>query len=326
MTHCDISIVVPCFNEEASLAKTVPAIQEALRGLTDSYEILVVDDGSVDKTFCIVREYMKRNGRIRGFRFTRNFGKEAAIYAGLRYSRGHAVVIIDADSQHPPALLRDLFRYWKEEGYDIVETVKSYSGGCGFLSKLRSKIFNRIMSTLTGFDMQGASDYKLLDRRAVQAIVQLSERNRLFRGLTKWTGYRTKQLHFEVPARIAGKSKWSLFGLVRLSVSAITAFSYVPLHLITILGSLTLVMSFILILQTLYNKLSGQAVSGFATVIILNLILSSVVMISLGIIGIYISNIYSELKGRPPYLIEETTDEIADRDESAGSKRDPRAQ
>lgn len=304
----NLSIVIPCFNEEASLEATVQAIKHSLRTLTETYEIIIVDDGSMDCTFGIVQKLRRDDSRIHGIRFTRNFGKEAAIYAGLRIARGDAIVLLDADSQHPPALLADMVNQWHEGGFEIVEAVKNYTRKEGFGSRIRSQIFNRIMSKFTGFDMQGASDFKLLDRRAANIILRLTESNRLFRGLTKWTGLRTKQILFEVPKRIAGDSKWSLLGLIKLSISAITSFSFVPLHMITTLGGLTLAMSLVLILQTLYNKFSGHAVSGFATVIILNLVLNSIVMISLGIIGIYLANVYSELKRRPAYLVAETTD------------------
>jgi polyisoprenyl-phosphate glycosyltransferase len=307
---CDLSVVIPCFNEEASLETTVRSIKKYIQQLTEDYEIIIIDDGSLDNTFHVIRRLRAQDERIHGMRFTRNFGKEAAIYAGLRTSRGAGILLLDADSQHPPALLLEMVKHWRGGGFQIVEAVKTYGGKGSLFSRFRSKVFNSIMSRFTGLEMEGASDFKLLDRRAADIIIRLSESNRLFRGLTKWTGMRTKQIFFEVPERIAGKSQWSVFGLIKLSISAITAFSFVPLQMITTLGGLTLFMSFILIMQTLYNKLSGHAVSGFATVIILNLILSSIVMICLGIIGMYLANVYAELKRRPAYLIAETTDGI----------------
>jgi len=305
--QCLLSIVVPCYNEEAILHQSVDVLVRTLEKITSDYEIILIDDGSRDDTFSIIKELARENNRIKGVRFTRNFGKEAAIHAGLGKSRGRSVVIMDSDLQHPPELLAAMFRHWREDGYDVVEAVKLYRNKGNPLSKARSWLFNALMSRFTGLSMQGASDYKLMDRKVVEKLLELPEKNRFFRGLVNWTGYRTKQIAFDVQKRVGGETKWSFLSLLKLSISAATAFSSIPLQLVTALGFITLLFSFVLGLQTLYNKFSGHAVSGFTTVIILNLLLNSIIMISLGIIGMYVANIYLESKNRPFYIVSEST-------------------
>lgn len=300
-----LTVVLPCYNEEEVIKESIYALKKHVEEITEDYEIILVDDGSGDNTFTIIEDFALTNSRIKGIRFTRNFGKEAAIHAGLTNGKGAAVVIMDADLQHPPELLQTLFRYWKEDKFDVVEAVKSYTKQRKGLSSLSSSVFNLLMSKLTGLKMTGASDYKLLDRKVVNKLLEMPEKNRFFRGLVNWTGYKTKQVPFEVQGRAGGETKWSSFSLFRLSISAITSFSNIALQLITFLGIFTLIFSLVLATHTLYNKISGKAVSGFATVIILSLMLNSVIMISLGIIGIYLANIYVETKRRPFYIVAE---------------------
>jgi polyisoprenyl-phosphate glycosyltransferase len=307
MEQCLLSIIIPCYNEEAILRESISTLEKNLFVITSDYEIILIDDGSRDETFAMIKELARQNSKMAGIRLTRNFGKEAAMHAGLDSSKGRAVVIMDADLQHPPELLGTMFKHWKDDGYDVVEAVKSYKNKNNLFSKISSWLFNTLMSKFTGLNMQGASDYKLMDRKVVEQLLALPEKNRFFRGLVSWTGYRTKQVMFDVQERIGGETKWSFLSLLKLSASAATAFSSIPLQLVTGLGVVTLLFSFALGIQTLYNKLSGHAVSGFATVIILNLLLSSIMMISLGIIGIYVANIYLESKNRPFYIISEST-------------------
>lgn len=303
MSTVILSVVVPCYNEEAGITRSVDIILGHITEITESYELILVDDGSSDNTFRKLIELSSENNKIKNIRFTRNFGKEAAILAGLRYSTGKAVVVMDADLQHPPEMLKTMYRFWHEDGYKIVEAIKKYQATGYGLSNAISKFFNLIMSRMSGLNMNGASDFKLIDRRVVNEIIAMPERDRFYRGLVNWTGYKTAQVLFEVPERIAGVSKWSFLSLFRLSVSAITSFSNIPLYITTYLGVFTLIFSFGLSLHTLFNKFFGTAVSGFTTVIIIILFLCSLIMISLGIIGIYIANIYMEIKKRPYYII-----------------------
>ncbi len=309
MNNCTLTLVIPCYNKAQNLQGSIETLQSYLQELTDSYEIMLVDDGSIDETFKIITKNSETDGRIKGIRFSRNFGKEAAIFAGLKNANGDAVIIMDADLQHPPSMIKSLYNHWKDEGYEIVEAVKSYKKKRTFFTTIRSSVFNYLMTKLTGFEMHGASDFKLLDKRVVTTLINLPEKNRLFRGLTNWTGYKNKQINFEVEERSGGETKWSLLALVKLSVTAITSFSNIPLQMITTLGLFTLVISFFLIFQTLFIKFTGEAVSGFTTVIVLTLFLNSIIMISLGIIGVYLANIYMELKRRPTFLISEETEQ-----------------
>lgn len=305
MSACLLSIVVPCYNEREIVEDSIHHIQQYATAITEDYQIVIVDDGSTDGSSAVCRRLAAENSRICHVKFTRNFGKEAAVYAGLTKATGSAIVIMDADLQHPPTLLSTLFKYWREEGYEVVEAVKSNNSNSGKLSHVRSSLFNWLMSRLTGLNMSGASDYKLMDRRVVQILLEMPERNRFFRGLVNWTGFRAKQVIFDVHERSGGKTKWSFWSLLRLSVLATTSFSNIPLQIITILGMITLAFSVLLGVQTLYNKFYGGAVSGFTTVILLNLMLNSIIMISLGIIGSYLANIYTETKKRPFYIISE---------------------
>lgn len=309
MRGANLTIVLPCYNEEKIIHQAISVIENNLKTITNDYEIIVIDDGSRDQTYEKIKRMCIGNEKIRGIRFTRNFGKEAAIQVGIQKAQGDAVILMDADLQHPPSLIPLLFRHWKEDGYDVVEAVKSYKEKRNIFEKMRSKCFNWFMGRMTGLQMQGASDYKLLDRKVVEQLLEISERNRFFRGLVTWTGFRTKQVFFQVEERAGGETKWSVISLLKLGISAATSFSNIPLQIITGLGLFTLIFSVILGFQTLYKQLSGHAVSGFATVIILNLLLNSVLMISLGIIGTYIGHIYTESKRRPFYVISEETGE-----------------
>ncbi len=305
MNELLISVIVPCYNEGIVLKKSVDEIIKNLTSFTDKFEIILIEDGSEDDTFKVIQEIVEANESVRYLRFVRNFGKESAIHAGLINSKGKAVVIMDADLQHPPELLKRFYDYWKTGEFKIIEAVKKYNSKGNAISKLISRLFNYFMLKLSGLKMEGASDYKFMDRVVVDEILNMPERNRFFRGLVKWTGYKTKQIFFEVPPRIGGESKWSKLSLFKLSISAISSFSNIPLYITTSLGIFTLVFSFGLSIHTLYNKFFGVAVSGFTTVIIIILLLSSLIMISLGVIGIYISNIYLELKHRPYFIISE---------------------
>jgi glycosyltransferase involved in cell wall biosynthesis len=213
---------------------------------------------------------------------------------------------MDADGQHPPSLIPDMVRLWQSSGADVVEAVKQRRGRESLSSKLGAQLFYFILNKLSGFHFKGASDFKLINRKAVDAWLRMHERNVFFRGMTVWMGFTTIQIPFEVAPRSAGQSTWSVLKRLKLALVGITAFSSFPLHLVTFAGVVFLGISVLLGLQTLYLKLVGRAVSGFATVILLQLIVGSLLMISLGIIGEYLARIYEEVKGRPRYLVRES--------------------
>jgi len=301
-----LSVVMPVFREGVQLSAFLAAVRDSLSQCDLPYELVLVDDGSPDDTWSVIVGEAKSFRTICALRLSRNFGKESALCAGLEHARGDAVIVVDADGQHPPSLLPDMVRMWQSSGADIVEAVKRKRGRESLSSKLGALLFYLILNKLSGFHFKGASDFKLMNRKAVDAWLKMHERNVFFRGMTVWMGFTTVQIPFEVVPRSAGQSAWSVLKRLKLALVGITAFSSFPLHLVTLAGVVFLALSVLLGLETLYLKLTGQAVSGFATVILLELIIGSLLMISLGIIGEYLARIYEEVKGRPRYLVRES--------------------
>jgi polyisoprenyl-phosphate glycosyltransferase len=301
-----LSVVMPVFREGVQLSAFLAAVRDSLGQCDLPYELVLVDDGSPDDTWSVIVGEAKSSQTICALRLSRNFGKESALCAGLEHARGDAVIVMDADGQHPPSLLPDMVRMWQSSGADIVEAVKRKRGRESLSSKLGALLFYLILNKLSGFHFKGASDFKLMNRKAVDAWLRMHERNMFFRGMTVWLGFTTVQIPFKVVPRSAGQSTWSVLKRLKLALVGITAFSSFPLHLVTFAGVIFLVLSVLLGLETLYLKLTGEAVSGFATVILLELIIGSFLMISLGIIGEYLARIYEEVKGRPRYLLSES--------------------
>jgi polyisoprenyl-phosphate glycosyltransferase len=303
-----ISVVIPVFQEAEVLPTFLAAIRHVLDQCAISYELVLVDDGSSDRTWPLISDEAKASSSVRGFRLSRNFGKEAALCAGLEKARGAAVIIMDGDGQHPASLLPEMIRMWKASEADIVQAVKRSRGQESFSNKASALGFYVLLKKFSGIDLRGASDFKLMSRKAVNAWLTMGERNVFFRGMTAWMGFTTVQIPFEVAQRSQGHSTWSYLKRLKLAITGITAFSSLPLQFVTFAGVLFLVFSIVLGGQTIYLKLSGQAVSGFTTVILLELIVGSLLMISLGIIGEYLARIYREVKRRPRYLISESID------------------
>jgi dolichol-phosphate mannosyltransferase len=268
--------------------------------------MVVVNDGSADTTWDVLRASAEKDHAVKAIKLSRNFGKEAAITAGLRYAKGSAVIIMDGDLQHPPSLIPVMVEAWKKGDADIVEAVKQERGNETLSYKTGARVFYWIMRRLAHLQIDDASDFKLLDRKVVDAFNRLHESARFFRGIVTWLGFRKVQVAFSVPDGVVRKTRWSFVRLINLGLNAATAFTSLPLHFVTLLGVLTFVFSLLLGIQTLYMKFSGAAVTGFTTVILLLLFIGSVLMISLGIIGLYISRIFDEVKKRPVYIEEDT--------------------
>ncbi len=299
-----LSIVVPAHNEAQGIVHAIDVIVTALASCGMELEVIVVDDGSRDGTFERVTDMSRKDERIKGIRFTRNFGKEAALLAGLRVSAGEAVVTIDSDLQHPPALIPKMVEEWRN-GAMVVDAVKRSRESDGPLTRLRAELFNTLLSKLGGINLRHASDFKLLDRLVVDAIArELPERQRFYRGLADWVGYRHASIPFDVEPRAEGAGKWSLWKLAQLATTAIVSFTSAPLQIVTVLGVLTLGLGVVVGADAVIAWFQGRAVSGFATTIITLLVVGSFIMISLGIIGEYIAKIYDEIKARPAYLVE----------------------
>lgn len=307
-----VTVVIPVYNEELLIRENVGVIAGFLTQAGTGFTILLVDDGSKDSTWQKLKELSNENNYVKALRLSRNFGKEAAICAGLEEADGDACIIMDSDLQHPPQLIPEMIRLWRDEGYDVIEGVKSSRGNESLVKKVGAGMFYSILSRLSGLDMQQASDFKLLDRKVVDAWKSMSERGTFFRGMSAWVGYNRKSLPFSVGTRTRGTSKWSVLNLFTLAIKAITSFSSFPLHIVTFIGVFFLIGALVLGIQTIYMKVSGMALSGFTTVILLLLIIGSALMISLGIIGSYIARIYDEVKFRPRYIVSERVSEKID--------------
>lgn len=304
-----LSVILPSYNEESNIEPTTKVLTTMLDGANIQFELIYISDGSSDKTYEKITEISQKDSRIKGVQFSRNFGKEAAIFAGLYVACGDACVIMDCDLQHPPEVILEMYKHWKE-GYQVVEGVKSKRGKESLFYKLSAGFFYKIMSKLIKMDMNSSSDFKLIDRRVVNVLLELRESNTFFRALTFWVGFRTCTVEYEVQQRKFGVTKWSLSSLMKYAVTNATSFSTLPLQVISFMGMFSLIGSIILGIQTIIMFLLGQAVEGFTTVILLLLIIGGLIMISLGIIGHYIAKIYEEVKGRPKYIISEATNNI----------------
>ncbi len=307
-----LSVVIPSYNEENNFSTAVQRLSEVLTAAQIEYELIFVDDGSRDKTYALICEEARRNSAVRGISFSRNFGKEAAIFAGMREAKGEACVVTDCDMQFPPEVIVQMWELW-QQGYQVVEGKKSNRGKEHVAHGLFARLFYRLIGHAVGMDMQSSSDFKLLDRRVVDALNALQERDTFFRALSFWAGFRTATVEFEVAPRTNGTSKWSIRKLVRYAINNLTSFSTAPLRVITFLGAMLLIGSAVLALQTLVRFFAGTAVEGFTTVILLLLLIGGAIMVSLGIIGHYIGRIYDEVKKRPRYIVARRTEEEENR-------------
>ena len=302
-----LSVIIPAYNEEEVLPQTVSVIDSLLVKAQIDHELLFINDGSKDSTWDRIEEAAKVNPAVRGISFSRNFGKESAIFAGLYEAKGDCCVVIDCDLQHPPEKIIEMYSLW-EEGYEIVEGVKKDRGKESRFHKFASKSFYSIMSDSIGFDMSRASDFKLLDRKAVNVLLNMNEKNAFFRALSSWIGFKSIEVEYEVRERAAGTSKWSTMALFKYALTNITSFTAAPMQFVTFLGIIVFVVGLGATIEALISYAKGIAQEGFTTVIILQCFTGSFIMIGLGIIGYYISKIYEEVKGRPKFIIEETTD------------------
>ena len=306
-----LSIIIPAYNEEENIENTASVIGGIMEENGIDCEIIFVDDGSGDRTWELIDRLSRENKSVRGLKFSRNFGKEGAIFAGLKSCLGDCAAVIDCDLQHPPLLMVEMYNLWKQ-GYQVVEAVKASRGKEGFVYKFFAKCFYGLMKGSSNIDMKGASDYKLMDRQVVDALNGLPERITFFRALSSWVGFKTTKIEFNVAPRNAGKSKWSFRKLFKFAMSNLTSFTTVPLQIVTVTGFLFFIAAIVIGIQTLVNFFTGNAQEGFSTVILLILLTGSLIMIALGIIGYYISKIYEEIKCRPRYIISYDTNQRRD--------------
>lgn len=297
-----LSVIIPAYNEQENIEKTAHTIYGILERENIACEIIFVDDGSRDDTWKIIDRLTEENDSIRGLKFSRNFGKEGALFAGLNACTGDCAVFIDCDLQHPPELIPEMYELWKQ-GYEVVEAVKASRGRESLLYKMLAKGFYRLMKNSANVNLDRASDYKLLDRKAIDALNEMPERLTFFRALSSWVGFKTTQIEFNVAPRNAGTTKWSFKKLLKFALNNITSFTNLPLQIITGMGAVFFIFAVVLGIQTLVRYFSGTADNGFTTVILVTLITGSFIMLGLGVIGYYMAKIYEEIKFRPRYIV-----------------------
>ena len=302
-----LSIILPSYNEEQNIENTYNVLSGLLSENDIDFELLFISDGSKDATYANICELAAKDERVRGAEFSRNFGKEAAIFAGLELAKGDAVVVMDCDLQHPPEVILQMVEKWRE-GAEVVEGIKSKRGKENPIHTMSTNIFYGLMSVFMKMDMKATSDFKLLDRKVVDSLLSLTEKDTFFRALSFWVGFKTEKVYYEVQERIYGKSKWSTASLIRYAVSNVTSFTTVPLKLVSVIGGIFIILSIGLGIQTLVRFIMGNAADGFTTVILLMLLIGGLILFSLGIIGNYLARVYEEVKGRPRYIISNRTD------------------
>lgn len=304
-----LSIILPVFNEEKNIERAYEAIREVMHREQITFELVYVDDGSCDRSFEIIQKMAGQvtDGRVLGLSFSRNFGKEAAIFSGLSHASGDVCAVMDCDLQHPPEVLADMYRMW-EQGYEIIEGVKRSRGKENIFYKGFSKFFYQLISKSTGIEMYRSSDFKMLDRKVVNEYIKLPERNTFFRALSTWLGYRSVIVEFDVKERMYGATKWSAKSLFKYAIGNIASFTAAPMQFITVSGVIFFLFAIALGIWSLFQWVSGRSLEGFTTVILLLLMIGSLLMISLGIIGYYLARIYEEIKGRPRSIVRESVD------------------
>lgn len=298
-----LSVIIPSYNEEGNIIKTAQILEDILEKNGIKYELIFINDGSSDSTWELISGLAKNDSNVVAVNFSRNFGKESAIFAGLEVAKGEACVLMDCDLQFPPEVIIEMYQIWKNNDVDVVEGRKKSRGKENPIYKAFSLCFYKLINSSSGLDMEAASDFKLLDRAVVDSLNRMPERLTFFRAMSSWVGYKTERVYFDVAQREIGESKWNFRSLVKFAVNNITSFTSAPMQIVTVCGVITFIISLVLGVNTLYNKIWGDASAGFSTVIILQLLTSSIIMFSLGIIGYYISKIYEEIKQRPRYII-----------------------
>lgn len=303
----DLSLVVPVYNEEASIDAFLTATLAVLDSLHVRYEIVFVNDGSRDRSAEVLASHCDRNPNLRLVNFARNFGKETALSAGLAYASGKAVIPIDCDLQHPPALIAEMYERWKA-GSDMVVAVRRSRDEEGFVRRTLSQGFYRLISSLTSVEVpRNAGDFRLLDRRIVDVLNSMPERNRFMKGMYGWPGFRRTDIYFDAAPRVAGTSAWSYWRLWNLALDGIFSFSSAPLRVWTYLGLLVAASSFVYLVWTIVKTLLlGIDVPGYASLLSLLLLFNGLSLVSNGVQGEYIARIFDEVKRRPLYVVSDT--------------------
>lgn len=299
-----LSLIIPAYNEEQMIPVTYKTVAEIMNKNNIPFEIVFVDDGSKDNTYAQIEKLVSEGHTdVRGVSFSRNFGKESAIFAGLKEASGACCVVMDCDLQHPVETVVEMYRLWDEEGYEVVEGVKSDRGKESSIHRAFAKLFYSLISDVSDIDMKDTSDFKLLDRIAIDTLIAMPERAPFFRGMSQWIGFKSVKVPFEVAERTVGESKWSVSKLIKYAIHNICTFSAKPMQIVTWLGIIFIFGGVFAAVESLYRYFTGTAAAGFTTVICLICIATGFIMLSLGIIGYYIAQIYDEIKARPRYIV-----------------------
>jgi dolichol-phosphate mannosyltransferase len=307
MAGVRFSVVIPVFNEEEVLPETYRRLTGVMEGLSEPYELVFVNDGSRDRSPEILDDLARKDPRVRVIHFSRNFGHQAAITAGMDYARGEAVIVIDADLQDPPEVIPEMVAKWRE-GYEVVYGKRAKREGETFFKRFTASFFYRLLRAMTDIDIPlDTGDFRLVDRKVVEVMRLLREKNRFIRGLVAWVGFRQAALEYVRHRRFAGTTKYPLRKMLKLAWDGITAFSNKPLKIAAYLGFALSFLSFVYLLVIVVAKLLGKStVPGWASLAVINLFFSGVILIILGIMGEYIGRIYDEAKNRPLYVVDRT--------------------
>ena len=303
-----ISIIIPCYNEEDSIPLIYNELKKVSNNMKYDFEFIFVNDGSIDNSLSVLKKLSAKDKQVKYIHFSRNFGKEAAMYAGLSKSKGDYVTIMDADLQDPPSLLPEMLRLIKEEGYDSVGTRRVSRKGEPKIRSFFARKFYKIINKLSKIEMvDGARDYRLMTRQMVNSILELKEYNRYSKGLFSFVGFNTYWLEYENVERVAGETKWSFWGLVKYAIEGIVAFSTLPLSIASLMGFIFCFVSFILIIIIIIKTLIfGDPTSGWPSLVCIIFFVSGIQLFCLGIVGKYLSKTYLETKNRPIYIIKES--------------------
>lgn len=301
-----LSIVVPCFNEDESVGIFLEEIQKTLKDY--NFEVIYVNDGSSDNTLKYIKELASKNSNVKYISFSRNFGKESAIFAGLKYASGDYICLMDADLQHPPKLIPEMLEAVLDEGYDVAAARRVSRKGEPKIKSFFSHRFYKVFNRISDIDMvEGATDYRIMTRQVVDSVLNLPEYNRFSKGLFQWVGFDTKWIEYENIERIAGESTWSFWGLIKYSIEGLVAFTTLPLSVSTFLGMVFSVIAFIYMLFIIIRYLIySEAVPGYPTLICSLLLLGGIQLLSIGVLGKYLEKTYFEAKNRPIFIVKES--------------------
>ncbi len=301
------SVVVPLFNEEEVLEETYKRLTAVMRQTNESYELVFVNDGSRDRTAEIAAELCRQDECVRFIQFSRNFGHQIAISAGMDYAAGQAIIVIDADLQDPPEVILEMIQEWKN-GYDVVYGKRLVRKGETFFKKATASMFYRLLRKMTSVEIPvDTGDFRLIDRKVCDVLKGLTEKNRFVRGLVSWAGFRQKSVEYVREERWAGETKYPLRKMIRFALDGITSFSHKPLKVASYLGLSLSFFSFIYLLIVLYQKVfTSTTITGWSSILAVNLFFNGIILVILGVMGEYIGRVYDEAKGRPLYIVSET--------------------